>query len=42
LRRNCFLKHVIEGRIDGRIDGTGRGGKRYKQILDVLKKTRGY
>jgi hypothetical protein len=24
LRRNCFLKHVIEGRIDGTIEVTGR------------------
>jgi hypothetical protein len=24
LRRNCLLKHVIEGKIDGRIDVTER------------------
>jgi hypothetical protein len=24
LRRNCLLKHVIEGKIEGRIEVTGR------------------
>jgi len=24
LRRNCFLKHIIEGKIEGRIDVAGR------------------
>ena len=38
LRRNCFLKHVIEGRIGV----TGRRGKICKQILDDLKIIRGY
>ena len=42
LRRNCFLTHVIEGRIEGRIDVTRKRGKRCKQILNDLKKTRGY
>jgi hypothetical protein len=37
LRRNCLLKHVIEGKIDGRINVTGRGGRRRKQLLDDLK-----
>jgi hypothetical protein len=27
LRRNCFLKHVIYGKIEGRIDVTGRRGR---------------
>jgi hypothetical protein len=40
LRRNCLLKHVIEGKIEGRIDVTGRRGRRCKQILDELKETR--
>jgi hypothetical protein len=34
LRRNCLLKHVIEGRIEM----TGRRGRRRKQLLDDLKK----
>jgi hypothetical protein len=42
LCRNCFLTHIIEGRIEGRIDVTRRRGKGSKQILDDLKKTRGY
>jgi len=36
LRRNCFLKHVIEGKIEGRTEVTGRGGRRPKQLLDYL------
>jgi uncharacterized protein YacL len=42
LSRNCFLTQVIEGRIEGRIDVKRRRGKRGKQILDDLKKARGY
>jgi hypothetical protein len=37
LRRNCLLKHVIEGKIEGRIEMTGRRGRRGKQLLDDLK-----
>jgi len=36
LRGNC----VIEGKIGERIKGTGRLGKRRKQLLDDLKETR--
>jgi hypothetical protein len=42
LRKNCFLKHVIEGKIEGRIEVTERGGRRRKQLLDDLKEKRGY
>jgi hypothetical protein len=42
LRRNCLLKHVIEGKIEGRIKMTGRRGIRRKQLLDDLKENRGY
>jgi len=38
LLRNCLLQHVIEGKIDGRIDVTGRRGRRRLQILDYLRK----
>jgi hypothetical protein len=38
-RRNCRLKHVIEGKIQERIEVTGR---RWKQLLDDLKEMRGY
>src|SRR5579875_3725115 len=37
LRRNCLLKHVIEGKLEGRIEMTGRRGRRCKQLLDDLK-----
>jgi hypothetical protein len=33
LRRNCLLKHVIEGKIEGTI----RRGRKRKQLLDDLK-----
>jgi hypothetical protein len=42
LRRNCFLKHVIEGKLEGRTEMTGRGGKRRKQLVDDLKEQRRY
>jgi len=42
LRRNCLLKQVIEGYVEGRIEVTGRQGKRCKQLVDGLKETRGY
>jgi hypothetical protein len=38
LRRNCLLKHVIEGKIEGRIDVTGRRERRRKHLLDALIK----
>jgi len=34
LRRNCLLKHIIEGKIEGRKEVTGRRGRRRKQLLD--------
>jgi hypothetical protein len=42
LRRNCLLKHVIEGKLEGRIETTGRRGRRRKQLLDDLKEKRRY
>jgi len=42
LRRNCLLKHVIEGQIDGRVEVMGRRGRRCKKLLDYLKEKRGY
>jgi hypothetical protein len=41
-RRNCLIKHLIEGKIEGRIEVKGRRGRRRKQLLDDLKKKRGY
>jgi hypothetical protein len=40
LRRNCLLKHMIEGKLEGRIEMTGRQGR--KQLLDDLKEKKGY
>jgi hypothetical protein len=42
LRRNCILKHVIEGNIDGGIEVTGRRGRRRKKLTDDLKEKREY
>jgi len=38
-KANCLLKHVVEGKIEGRIEVTGRRGRRRKQLLDDLKDT---
>jgi hypothetical protein len=40
LRRNCLLQLVIEGKIKGGIDVTGKRGR--KKLLDDLKGRRGY
>ena len=42
LHRKCLLKHIIEGKIEGRIEVTGRQRRRRKQLLDDLKETRCY
>jgi hypothetical protein len=42
VRRNCLLKHVIEGKLEGRIEMTGRRGRRCRQLLDDLKEIRKY
>jgi hypothetical protein len=42
LRRNCLLQRVIEGKIKGRIEMTGRRGRRSRKLLDDLKERRGY
>jgi hypothetical protein len=39
---NCLLQRVIEGRIKGGIEVTGRGGRRRRKLLDDLKERRGY
>jgi hypothetical protein len=38
--RNCLLNQVIEGKIEGRIEVTGRRGRRRKQVQDDLKEKR--
>jgi hypothetical protein len=42
LRRNCLLQRVIEGKIKGSIEVTGRRGRRRGKLLDDLKERRGY
>jgi hypothetical protein len=37
LHRNCILKHITEGNIQGRIAATGRRGRRGQQLLDDIK-----
>jgi len=42
LHRNCLLQQVIEGKIEGGIEVTGRRGRRFRKLLDDLKEGRGY
>jgi hypothetical protein len=42
LRRNCLLQRVVEGKIKGGIEVTGRRGRRRRTLLDDLKERRGY
>jgi hypothetical protein len=40
LRRNCLLKHVIEGKLGGRIEDRRRRERSRKQLLDGLNEKR--
>ena len=42
LHRNCLLKHVIEGKLEGKTEVTGRRGRRHTQILYDVKAKRSY
>ena len=42
LRRNCCLKQVIEGKVEGRVEVMRRRGRRRKQLLDHFKEKSGY
>jgi len=42
LGRNCLLKHVIGGKIEGWTEVTRRCGRRRKQLLDDRKRKIGY
>jgi hypothetical protein len=42
LRRNYILIHVVEGKIEGRIEVTGRVRRRSKELLDGLKEEIGH
>jgi hypothetical protein len=40
LHKNCFLKHIVEGKIGRGIEVMGRQG-RCKQLLDDLREQEG-
>jgi hypothetical protein len=42
LRRSCLQRQVIEGKIKGGIEVTGRRGRRRRKLLDDLKERKGY
>jgi len=42
LGQNGLIKYFIEGMIEGRIEVTEGLGRRRKQLVDDIKKTRGY
>jgi hypothetical protein len=42
LFRNCLLKHVIKGKIEGRMEVTRRRERRRKPPVDDLKEKSGY
>ena len=42
LRRNRLLKRVIEGKLKGGIEVTGRRGRRSRRLRDDLKERREY
>ena len=42
LRRNCLLQRVIEGKIKGGIEVTGRRGRRRRKLMDDLTERREY
>jgi hypothetical protein len=42
LSKNCLLRQVIEGKIKGGIEVTGRQGRRRRKLLGDLKEGRGY
>jgi hypothetical protein len=35
-RRNCLIKHVIEGKVEGWIQVVGRRGRRRKELFEVF------
>ena len=42
LRKNCFLKQVIEGKIEDMIEVTERRWRSRKQLLHDLQEKKGY
>ena len=42
LRRNCLIQQIVEGKVKGWVEVTGRRGRRRKKLLDDLKDSRVY
>jgi hypothetical protein len=42
LLRNCLLRQVIEGKIKGGIEVTGKRGRKRRKLLNDLMEGRGY
>ena len=42
LRRNFFLKHLIEGRLKGKREDMERRERRHRKLFDDLKENKGY
>jgi hypothetical protein len=42
LRRNCIQQQLIEGKIKGGIEVTGRRGRRRRKLLEDLKERSGH
>jgi hypothetical protein len=42
LRRNFLLRQIIEGKIIGGMEVTGRRGRRCRKLLDGVKERRGF
>jgi hypothetical protein len=42
LRKSCLLQQVIEGKVKGGIEVTGRRWRKRRKLLDDLKERRGY
>jgi len=42
LRRNCLIKRITEGKVEGRIVVTGRRGGRRWKLLEDVKERRGH
>jgi hypothetical protein len=42
LRRNCLLKHLVGGNIEGNVEDARKRGRRRKQVLDGIIEKRMY
>jgi hypothetical protein len=42
LHKNCLLKHIVEGKVEGGIEVTGRQRRSQKKPLDDFNDMQGY